>query len=373
MNPSPLLLQLSTLLTEPQKIVLAQLDWQEIIHILRECGLLGCAFYVLNRNQLLEQVPTFAFKHLHSGKAYADRQKAQVHFESRIINDVLTQEGIQPIFLKGAGYALRGTLNSQGRVFSDIDALVSKEELKKAQQVLFNNGWCSKQLSEYDNKYYIQWAHELPPMHHSHRGTTIDLHHNIIPLVSGRAPNFSVLKNEIQIIDGYAVLSPHGMFLHSLVHLLINEDFKNGYRDMLDLYWMATEFEQQQQDFWQNLLQLATETSFAKELYLTLALLNMLFGKQFGRQIQPQLANKFDTKNNRFWIKKVYQYVLQPNHSKIGYSFKTYRHFAAYIKGHMAKMPIKILIPHLIHQSYVSLRDTLFGKHHFDKPENNMK
>ena len=51
-----------------------------------------------------------------------------------------------------------------------------------AEQLLLHAGWSHMKADEYDQHYYREWMHELPPLQHKERGTVVDLHHGILPV-----------------------------------------------------------------------------------------------------------------------------------------------------------------------------------------------
>jgi hypothetical protein len=85
------------------------------------------------------------------------------------------------LLLKGAAYAAAGLPPAAGRLFSDIDLMVPKAQIATAEALLTFDGWVGSHHSAYDQRYYRQWMHELPPMTHIRRRTVLDLHHNILP------------------------------------------------------------------------------------------------------------------------------------------------------------------------------------------------
>jgi hypothetical protein len=128
-------------------------------------------------------------------------------------------------------------------------------------------GWLSEELTDHDEKYYRKWAHEIPSSRHSKRGTIIDVHHNIVPIVSGRHIDADLFATHSTTTpQGFQVLSFPAMTLHSLIHMFFNEDVKKGYRDLIDIHILMTYHSDN--DYWQTLLSVATETGFQFELFL---------------------------------------------------------------------------------------------------------
>lgn len=341
-------------------------QWEDIIHVLREVNLLAACYYRLENKDKLTLLPFFALKHMKSAAVYSSRQSEQVIFECKLLQKILDAANIPSVFLKGAGYTLRKSKNSKGRVYSDIDLLVAKSDISNAEKALEKHAWCTKKVSEYDNNYYREWSHEIPPMFNIHRGTVLDLHHNILLPISGREVNVELLTKNSQSIDNtYTVLSYAATVLHSIVHLIINEDVSNGYRDILDIITLIEENDTS--EFWQEITSLSSTLGFNNELYLALS----LSVKYANLNIPGNILLSFEEqKNNRklnFLLNYVYYFALQPHSPAV----QTIKHKVAinitYFLGHLQKMPLKILIPHLLTKSFFSIRDQIFGKHHFDK------
>lgn len=340
-------------------------DWESIIFILRHLGMLATLYYLAQKTGTFNQYPTYAKKNLKSGMVYADRQAQQVKYEAYEIKFTLGKEVIEPIFLKGAGYTLRKSLNSYGRVYSDLDILVPKNELEDAAKILNKHGWLNKALTDHDEKYYREWAHEIPPMSHYTRNTTIDVHHNIIPPVTGRAPKIDILLKQVErTSDNYLVLTAPAAFLHSAIHLFTNEEFHNGFRDIVDLYLLAQEY--QSKLFWQQLDQLAQETRFSLELFYSLAMLAHFFDIKPPSDLLSRLHNEHKSWRSKLVIKCL-KSALKPHHQQILSRKDHLLIFLLYLRGHWIKMPLPILISHLSVKAFLGIRDKLFGKHQFDK------
>ena len=303
---------------------------------------------------------------MHSASVYAQRQAQQVRFECLEIAAILNKKDIVPVFLKGAGYTLAGSQNGRGRIYSDIDVLVEKSVIDIAQDSLQKKGWYSKKLNDYDERYYREWAHEVPPMSNIFRGTIIDLHHNLVPPITGRAPDPQLFFDEIIYNqEGLALLSPPAATLHSCVHLFTNEDFTNGFRDLVDLYLLIQEYGDE--EYWEKLLKLAEMSGFTLELFYCIEMLKQTFELELPESINQFLSKKYKNFKTDFLIQSVFKRALYPHHPLTFSWENNLANFLVYIRGHWIKMPFHILVMHLSVKSFFSMRDLLFGKYQFDK------
>lgn len=341
-------------------------DWVKVIRILRQEGLLARFASYLDDAGELEELPGYAKKHLSNALKVAERQRISVRFEARDIATSLTANDTKLYLLKGAAYCLADTSFSKGRIFSDIDLLVSKDRVHEIESTLKLHGWLSEPLDKYDEAYYREWAHEVPPMKHSGRGTVIDLHHNLYLPISGRAPKVELFLRDAVEVDGYFVLRPAAMTLHSIIHLMLNDDLSHGYRDLNDIHLMFTEFEHP--DFWQDLFELAEQSGFTDELYLAFRYSRQLFNTNVNSRINA-CFNEFKKRGrvSQFILDRLFISALSPKHVLMKRKLTSLSQLLVITRAHLKKMPFKILCYHTGYKIYRTVMESLLGKAFFDK------
>src|SRR5690606_36716832 len=99
------------------------------------------------------------------------------------------------------------------------------------------HGWETGPLDPYDEPYYREWMHELPPMRHRERGTLIDVHHRILPRTGRVHPSSERLfAHAIDLPDSpVRVLSPPHMVLHAAAHPFQDGVIAGALRDLVDI------------------------------------------------------------------------------------------------------------------------------------------
>lgn len=352
MSSYPCLLR--DILADPGRLhALAVSDWQALIRIARVSNLLGRLHDLVERQQLMSQLPGGVQRHLQSAHVYAQRHHRAIAFECRQLAEILTSCGCRPVFLKGSAYMLSDLAVSRGRVFADIDVLVDKDKLPQVESAMFSAGWLSKPLDEHDSYYYRQWIHEIPPMKHIQRGTEVDIHHNIIPPISGHAPDSRLLLEQVQAVgDGQWVMSPTMMVLHSAVHLFTEGELDKGLRDLHDLDLLLRELSQQH-GFWPELMQQAQEMGFGRYLFYALRYCRQLLGTPIPLDIieqSHQYAPGAVVLRLMDWI---YDPLLAGRCPWAGGAHRRLASWLAFARGHWIKMPLKVLIPHLWQKAFV--------------------
>jgi len=340
---------------------MSPVDWENIIRV-------ALASSVLSRlaanfeSKYGSTIPIYVIEQFEAINRHSALLKQQVCFEAMELAQHISKTSSQPaIFLKGAAYVLSGDSVGEGRIFSDIDILVKKEDLPNIERRLQAFAWFPNYSDEYDQKYYREWAHEIPPLIQANRGTVLDVHHNLIPPISGRAPDISLFLSDIRTVaGGYHMLSPHAMTLHSVIHLFYQEEFIHGYRDLSDLHLLVTSNSKNSQ-YWRALLALAQETKFSVELFYACRYLNKIFGTEIANNVIEPLSNSAPGKIRLKVLDWMFTRVLLPRHSLINKRFTSLAHRAAFIRGHWIKMPFHILCIHSFQKLLSVFRHFLTG------------
>ncbi|WP_421132037.1 nucleotidyltransferase family protein [Alteromonas sp. A079] len=338
----------------------SELWWLSFIQILRFERLLShfaCKSLELN---IIESLPLVAKQHLFNAIVMAERQAHHLKYEVSLLSQSIKSVTPLCLYLKGAAYCLAEMPLAKGRLFSDIDVLVPKESLDAIEKSLLLKGWISKPVNDYDDRYYREWAHEIPPLIQSRRGTVVDLHHNLVPPISGKAPDIQAFLNETHEVNGVTVLQPHAMLLHSCVHLIFNETFKQSHRDLYDIASIVKTYGSE--EFWEKTISLAKQTNFYKELFLACrySSAKLMFA------LPSSLADDLPVSKFKLWIyDKIFLKALSPHHPLCEVQWLSLASACAWARGQWCKMPVTLLVYHLSVKAVRGIVEAVFGKHVF--------
>jgi hypothetical protein len=202
----------------------------------RKTQLMGQLAASLQRAQLMDKVPPAVQRHLALAELSAARLGESALWEVATMRRAL-DPAVPLVLLKGCAYMACGDINSVGRVFSDIDVLVRRQDLSAMESDLVSVGWKPSRVSDYDMAYYRNWMHEVPPMEHVRRHTVVDLHHAINPPVSRFyvSPD-ELFRHMVEIRPGIFVLSATDRTIHCALHLLQEGEPRKLMRDLHDLH-----------------------------------------------------------------------------------------------------------------------------------------
>jgi len=325
-------------------------QWELLVRQARCAGLLARMGFLLEKQGI--NIPVQPANHFTSAQVYAEQFCVSLQWEIRLIKNALKKVDIKPVFLKGAGYFIANNRAALGRVFTDVDIMVDRDQLDLAEQALSAAGWMpSTTLDAYDQKYYREWMHEIPPLQNYQRGTAIDVHHNILPLTCRHCPDSKkLLENKIDC-NGDWLLSDIDRVIHSAVHLFHEGEFDLGLRDLSDLDLLLNEFSIQE-DFWVKLLQRADELNQQTPLYYALRYTHLILQTPVPEQIlkasEQQSPNRINTK----LMDALFLRALMPDHESCNDRWTGLARWLLYVRSHWLKMPVYLMVPHLLRKAF---------------------
>lgn len=331
-------------------------QWQTLLAQANSSQLVARLNYLMDLHQY--EKPNYVNWHLESAYKVAEKQRKQAVVEFLEVPRSLEKVASQLVFLKGAAYIAKNLPCSFGRTFSDIDVLVKKEELKKIETVLKFSNWLKTDVDDYDELYYRTWMHEIPPLYHVSRGSVLDVHHNILPSTNKHMPNaenFSFSNVEVKNVGTIKTLDDTDLCIHMAVHLFTESEFHHGLRDISDFDMILRHFQKQNEHFTEQLLQRATTLGLHEYTRLAVRYSHMILATPLQKNtfISLQANSSFNTFIQDF----CFSHIFKPNHQSCKTWHMSVAEFILYWRGHLLRMPIKLLVPHLIKKSYMRVKD----------------
>ncbi len=269
----------------------------------------------------------------------------------------LSRMDIPVILLKGTAYLLAGLPAARGRIFNDVDILVPRDALEEVERNLFLAGYVVNHPDPYDQRYYRTWMHELPPLEHVTRKTLLDVHHNIVPDTS-RTPVDAALLWESsrplelpgRMVHGMEVrmLEPADLVLHSAVHLFNEGEFDHGLRDLIDIDLLLDHFCSDEPGFLRRLQARALQLGLERPLELALRYREMLLQKEGADDLSPDAVRG---RRSGSLMDPLFRRALMPDHESCNDRFTPLARWLLYVRGHYLRMPLRLLIPHLVRKA----------------------
>lgn len=342
-------LDLTTLvLTRPEAVAgWADAQWSALFRQARVAGLLGRVVEQFDRLAL--PCPAAAAGHGEAALRVCRAQQEEIRREARFIQRALAGYDAPLLLLKGAAYVMAGLPAARGRVFSDIDIMVPKDRLHEVESKLMLGGWVTTHHDAYDQRYYREWMHELPPMQNVQRRTTLDVHHTILPETARLKPDARLLFAAAVPVPGHPglqMLSPPDMVLHSMTHLFMNDDMSHALRDLSDLDLLLRHFGSAP-GFWDRLVDRAALLDLRRPLFYGLRYTSRLFATPVPADTLASAAAAAPGPLLLALMDAIWLRVLRSPHGDAAPRWQPLALAVLYLRGHWLRMPPLLLARHL--------------------------
>lgn len=333
-------------------------DWERLLGQARQARLLGRLACRMEDQGLMHRLPVPVSTALQASLRVLDRHGHEVRHELLAVREALQGLGQPVLLLKGAAYLLAELPPARGRIFSDIDLLVPEAGLAAVESALMARGWISEERQAYNQRYYRQWMHEIPPLRHVQRGSVLDVHHALAPRSSRfHTPGAELIAaSQPLAASGFRLLQPADLVLHSALHLCLDGEMDHAWRDLLDLH---------------DLLGLLPAESGAAALLARAAQLRLL--PALAQALAPlctllpahrllqELASGLDSAEPG-WRQRPEARWMGTALGLDETASPAQRHRAGrrlYWRAHLLRMPLRLLLPHLLRKSWMGLRERL--------------
>jgi Uncharacterised nucleotidyltransferase len=318
--------------------------WDSLIVAADEAKLLPRIAIEAQQLGVADGLPDWARDRLTAARIRGEEFQRSVAWEIDRIHRALKPIGVSPVFLKGAGYIAAGLPCGVGRVVADVDILVPEVDLAVAQAALEQHGWQFEPLDAYDERYYRDWMHELPPMRHQERGAMLDMHHAILPRTGRLRPDSRVLHERAVTCGGVKVLCPTHMLLHAAVHLFY--DGAASIRDLTDIDGLLRHFATEEANFWSALTGDARELGLERPTFYALRYAHRILGTPIPSDLWAGVKGAAP-------VGPLMQLMDTLVNATLGErsGVATISSFALYVRSHWLRMPPLLLARHLAHKA----------------------
>jgi hypothetical protein len=327
---------------------LAPSDWDLLVRQARKADLLPALAARLSKVRSLV-VPAAAQAHLDASLVLAHAQRSEVLRELANVRRALGSLEVEPILLKGAAYVAADLPPAHGRLFNDIDLLLPRPLLAHAEAELMRHGWATTHHSPYDQRYYREWMHELPPLRHIHRQTVLDVHHAILPPTARSKPDSALLIQEsvpAALCEGFRVLGATDRVLHSASHLVHNEEASHMLRDLVDIDLLLRDGAVQP-GFWSALKTRATQLDLARPLHYVLRQCATLLATPVPPEVLHGTVHRGYAGLRDRLMDSMWQRALLSCHRTMATRATPLALGFVYVRAHWLRMPPGLLIRHL--------------------------
>lgn len=306
--------------------------WSALLTIAHAERLSGSLAYRLDGLAIPEKAEEF----LNAAKVTAETGRTHALWEAEMARLACASLGVRIVLLKGTAFIAAGLDAGRGRLIGDLDILVPRARLDDVEAALLSAGWEWVKPDPYDDAYYRDHMHELPPLIHQERDAMIDVHHTILPLTARVTPDADALITAAELLEnGLSILCSQDMLLHAVAHLFADGDLAGGLRNLWDIDRLIRE-QSDAPGYWEILGERAQHHGLTRHLARALRLTRHLY----ETPVDPSLAGKPRLSDIAFTSR-----LLARN--AWGQENRWILRQAFYIRSHWLRMPPMMLARHL--------------------------
>ncbi len=321
-------------LREPASVeALNSRQWTDLISVARAESLIGSLAHRVKDVAVPDRVRAV----LRDAIEAHDLARRQAMWEADCARRALAGYPGKIVLMKGTAYVAANLDAGIGRSIGDLDIMVARDDLPVVEAALLDAGWEWVKPDPYDDRYYRDYMHELPPLIHRERDRMVDVHHTILPLTARPTPDAqAILEDAVALDDGLYVMAPADMLLHSIAHLFADGDLAGGLRNLWDINQLVRHFSGGDAEFWMKLRKRAEKHGLVDELERALRLAVRLYATPVG-------------KGSAGWRKISDCLYVRRLLARDGYGRETRKitRFAFYVRSHWLRMPPVMLARHL--------------------------
>ena len=217
------------------------LDWDLVVKVSTAHYVFPALYCNLKRANLLKYLPQDLVSYMQYITDLNRERNKKIILQAKQINNILLDNNITPIFLKGTGNLLAEIyLDIAERMVGDIDFILSKEDYSKAITILRDFGYSDV----HDYEYHLPYETHYRRLKKENSIAAIEIHKELLDLKKYSCEfDFSFVNLDNQVINGVSVLSYANKINLSIIADQIND---NGFlyktialRNAYDVYLLS--------------------------------------------------------------------------------------------------------------------------------------
>ena len=209
-------------LEKVKKVLKSQkIDWDLFVKISTNQLVLPALYCNYKRNNLLQFLPNDLVAYMQEITSLNRDRNLQITEQINELNNLLEQNSVTPIFIKGASYLIQGLYDdSAERMIGDIDFLLSHGEYIKSIDLIFDNGY---ELLK-NSKHLRPGKRHFSRLVKNDKIAAVEIHKEMIVEKYASEFNYETIKNNIIQINGFSVLGYNDQKALSIFSNQINDN-----------------------------------------------------------------------------------------------------------------------------------------------------
>ena len=196
------------------------IDWDGVVKVSTAHYVLPALYINLKRVDFLKYLPNELVSFMQYITNINRARNTQIIAQAKELNNVLLENNIKPIFLKGTGNLLSGIYDDIAeRMVGDIDFIFSKEDYHKAITIIRDFGY----LDVNNFKYYFPEFKHYRRLQKENNIAAVEIHKELLTEKYANEFNYSFVEKDSQIINSINVLSYANKLNLSIIAYQIND------------------------------------------------------------------------------------------------------------------------------------------------------
>lgn len=197
------------------------INWDSIVEISTSHYVFPALYCNLKKANLLSFVPTELVGYMqHITQLNLERNLGIIK-QAKELNELLLENNITPIFLKGVGYLFQDFYDDIAeRMIADIDFIISKEDYLKAILLTKNFGYSKVEK----NKHHSPSFKHYPRLQKKDCYAAVEIHKEVLIEKFAGEFNFDVIQENCIKTNGITVLNYDNQLTLSILSSQINDD-----------------------------------------------------------------------------------------------------------------------------------------------------
>ncbi|MGB0879942.1 MAG: nucleotidyltransferase domain-containing protein [Polaribacter sp.] len=175
------------------ELKLSTIDWEAIVKLSTKHYVFPALYCNLKRANFLHYLPEELVNYMIHITDLNRERNQQIIAQAKELNELLLANSITPIFLKGVGNLFQDLYEDIAeRMLSDIDLLVSENDISKAIHILKENNYyiLKQDIPESHGRHY-------PKLVHTTKISGVEVHRKMLRAPYSKHFNYNVVKNNV--------------------------------------------------------------------------------------------------------------------------------------------------------------------------------
>ena len=215
--------------------------WEKIVKVASSHLLIPAIYEAIKRKNLISQVPKDLISFFKEISKINSNRNKEIFKQIKFLSRILTSNNIDHVFLKGSAMIILNQFNSiNERMIGDIDILISKKDILKANDLLLDSGFKQNSIEKVILSKGIITQKHLPRLINPHFIAAVELHSYLFKNDNKNIikPN-EILKRKKQTDLGFMVPSKNHLWEHAILNWQLNDYGLNlnflNFRSVIDV------------------------------------------------------------------------------------------------------------------------------------------